>query len=131
MQGIEQRQHALLHPGGLFAVHPVVGAERLCGTLANIVVLQALLEFIKQPFAQGTVGVVEPLDGQRGKQPEQDGDRSGKHLLTLLGKPCQLEVIDSLALNHQRLEPLQPLQCNAAVSQPFTLQYIPYRTNGA
>ncbi len=131
LQGIKQGQHALLHPGCLFAVHPVVGAERLCGALANIVVLQALLELIQQSFAQRTIGVVEPLDGQRSKQPEQDGYRSGKHLLTLLGKPDQFEVIDSLALNHQRLEPLQPLQRNAAVSQPFALQYIPYRTNGA
>ncbi len=124
LQGIEQRQHALLHPGGLFAVHPVVGTERLCGTLANIVVLQALLELIQQSFAQRTIGVVEPLDGQRGKQAEQDGDRSGKHLLTLLGKPCQLEVIDSLALNHHRLEPLQPLQRNTAIGQSLTLQHV-------
>ena len=124
MQGVKQGQHALLHPGGLLFVHPVVGAEGLRRPFADIVVLQALLELIQQSFTQGTVRVVEPLDGQRGKQAEQDGDRGGKHLLALLGEPDQFEIIDPLVFDHQGLDPLQPLQRNAAIGQSFTLQHV-------
>ncbi|MNK51280.1 hypothetical protein D3C87_701790 [compost metagenome] len=63
-QGIKQGQHALLHPGGLALVDVIVGAEGQGGALANVVVLQPLLELIEQPLAQGAVGVLHPIDGQ-------------------------------------------------------------------
>ncbi len=53
-----------LYPGGLALVDAIVGAEGQRGALANVVVLQPLLELVEQPLAQGAVGVLHPLDGQ-------------------------------------------------------------------
>jgi hypothetical protein len=83
------REDAALYPGGLALVDAIVGAERKRGTFANVVMLQALLELVEQPLAQGAVGVLHPLDGQGGEEPEQDGHRGGKHPLTLLGEARQ------------------------------------------
>ena len=82
-----------------------MGAERLCGTFANIVVLQAFPNSCKATFARSAVGVVEPLDGQRGKQ------RAGwppAATLTLLGEGRQVEVIGRLCSISSFSRPVPP-----------------------
>ena len=117
---IEQGQHALFDPGSLTLVDAIVGGECQGGALANVMVLQALLELVEQSFTQGAIGIVHPLDGQRGEEPEQDGHRGGKHLLTLFGEAGQLEIADPLVPDHLLLEPLQPGQGDGAIGPLFS-----------
>ena len=108
-----------------------MSGERQSGAFANVVVLQALLELVQQPLTQGAIGIVHPLDGQGGEEPEQDGHRGGKDPLTLLGEARQLELVDPLVLEHLFLQPLQSRQGDGTIGPLFPLQHVAHGADGA
>ncbi|MNG23549.1 hypothetical protein D3C84_1081680 [compost metagenome] len=93
--------------------------------------LQPLFELVQQTFAQGTVGILHPLDGQGGEEAEQYGDRGSEHPLALLGEAGEFELLDLLVLEHLFFEPLKTRQGDAAIGPTFPLQHVPHGTDGA